>query len=343
MITSILVARKRLTVRFEGFCYRNQLLDYYKSMCQNAINRFLGRATEWFYLRTLRFFTSKILGDATEGNGVLLRDVKFLRDVSIGPRGSVVNLPVDSVIYNRVSTFGDWEAIEAEFLARELSAFSSTRSAVPILLDLGANVGLVSMQICRRIDTRVQPILVEALPMHLISLRRNFKVNFPNLEVKICPFALGRESGVIDFFTETGNQGNSSASLQAMQDSSFYKTQVEVRSPRDFYDSYIESMSPIFLKSDLQGFEPEVLGGFPESFWSSLQAGVIEIWATPNISKSDVDHVMTRLDASFRISWDANLRVDVPRLEVIRFWQSSTFEHRNLFFRKATAKGEVRR
>ena len=47
--------------------------------------------------------------------------------------------------------------------------------------------------------------------------------------VHIFEFALGRESGVLDIFTETNNNGNSSFLLGAMENSPHSQTKVAIQ------------------------------------------------------------------------------------------------------------------
>ena len=303
----------------------------------------ITRTGEWLYLRLLRYTTSVKVSNNGRKSISMLETLKFKREVSLGPRGSQITIPIDNVIYNRVATFGDWEEGEADFLAKQITRIQDSWYENPTLLDLGANVGLVTIQIARRVRIPIKVILVEALPLHVQALKLNMESNCPNGDVQICEFALGTSEGTIDFFTEIGNQGNSSSKLDAMQSQKFKVSTVRMISARRFFQDFLDTSTKIVLKSDLQGSDAEILANIPTAAWSQLNAGVVEVWAIDSVSISSARLVSNRFGDHFRLSWDPNFNTEITSTELFQFWSCKSGEHRNLFFEEVSrAKGVAR-
>lgn len=86
-----------------------------------------------------------------------------------------------------------YEAVETKLIATTLRSIQQ-----PIVLDIGANIGLMSLNICSTIqDSRI--FAFEPGPGQYQYLKKNIEINQLNERVKIFNIALGSHSGKIDF------------------------------------------------------------------------------------------------------------------------------------------------
>jgi len=126
--------------------------------------------------------------------------------------------------------------------------------------------------------------------------------------------------------------GNSSLNENVVDSPSRIEITVEVMSANRFSNLSVFHNAKIYLKSDLQENDAEVLSGFSTELWNQFQAGVIEVMATQSISKDDVLKVIEQLKKFKNVSYDANSSKIVDFQELEEFWLSGDMQQRNLFF-----------
>ena len=86
------------------------------------------------------FSGSRIVGATFNGNTLLQLNKKY----ALGDKGTVLELPRDSVIFESVQKRGVWELDKSKFLAHGLKRACRNTDKVA-LLDIGANTGLVTL------------------------------------------------------------------------------------------------------------------------------------------------------------------------------------------------------
>jgi hypothetical protein len=147
--------------------------------------------------------------------------------------------------------------------------------------------------------------------------------------------ALGRETGTSVFFQELRNTGNSSLLGSMMGQSISSEIEIEILSAREFSLSIASEFDVIMLKSDLQGYDAQVLAGLCDEFWSKLDCAVVEILSAPEVSAEDVEIVMGKLEFYFKVSWKPDGEAIQDLREISDFWLSGTYSQKNLYFIKS--------
>lgn len=122
------------------------------------------------------------------------------------------------------------------------------------VVDIGANVGLVSGELCRLVGESGEVWAFEPLPRNLARLEA-LKVDNDLSQLRILPFALGASSGTLRLgLPADGHSGWGSITkdwdISAGVD-------VEVRR----LDDVLESSTVRLLKLDVEGYEDQVLAG----------------------------------------------------------------------------------
>ncbi len=249
-------------------------------------------------------------------------------------KGTRLQIPRDEVIYREVINFGRWEIDEVGFLAKALNDSRHSGQAKKIFLDIGANTGLISLQVLRKSKFSPRAVLIEPLPNHVDAINFNLRSISKNIQIDVHPIALATTNGISTIFTEGGNNGNSSLFPGQVPDTDSFSTEIELMDAFDFAGKYLSGDERIVLKSDTQGFDASILGRFPNSVWKRIDAAVIEIWAIPEISPADVALCIENLTDFRFVSWSGKSKERISLDEVSQFWLSKNLESRNLFLRR---------
>lgn len=253
-------------------------------------------------------------------------EVLRLRSKSIfGPRDTTLIVPKDNFIYLHFKRSGFWGLPTSYFIRHKMKKLDN-----PLVLDLGAHAGLVSLQALKMNFNKGRVVAVEALPNHYHALVCNFS---PEKLVAFSGAITGEDFlSRISIAVDTNNLGNSSllSDLVSSQNVQVNQTEVDVIS-KDLLLNEI-GISSFILKSDLQGYDAKVLSSFPANFWNSCKAGVIEVNAGSAINALDVSEVLRRIDCFANVSWTP---FNIKRLntqEIYEFWTSKSGQERDLYF-----------
>jgi phage-related protein len=77
------------------------------------------------------------------------------------------------------------------------------------------------------------------------------------------------------------------------------------------------------------------LSRLPKRIWENCESAVIEVWALDEISRKDVDHLLSKCQDFAQVSWYPNARGrEIELSEVREFWLSKSGSYRNLFLSK---------
>ncbi len=300
-----------------------------------CIESFVGKVSKRLYTMRIVFF---LLIKHGAWKSVLFRllhidacfdsanEVLRLRSKSIfGPRGTELIVPKDNFIYLHFKRSGFWSLPTSFFIRQNMKQLED-----PLILDLGAHAGLVSLQALKMNFNYGRVVAVEALPNHYHAL----VCNFPPGKLVAFSGAITGEDGLgkITITVDTNNLGNSSllSNLVSSQNVQENQTEVDVIS-KELLLNEIGS-SNFILKSDLQGYDAKVLSSFPTNFWNSCIAGVIEINAGSAINALEVSEVLYRIDCYANVSWTPFSIKRLNTQEIYEFWTSRSGRERDLYF-----------
>jgi FkbM family methyltransferase len=142
-------------------------------------------------------------------------------------------------------------------------------------LDIGANIGMISLLASPLIGGRGAGFSFEPNPEVFAKLRRHFEVNkITNLEAM--PFALGDRESVARLAIPRRNSGCGSLAGGAADEGAARVFEVETVAGRRYLER-LDSARPTVVKIDVEGYEVKVLRGIEEILdWPEV-AFVIEV------------------------------------------------------------------
>ncbi len=155
----------------------------------------------------------------------------------------MLEIPQDDVIYMDVKNHGVWEEDVCLYLVGLLSRYSAGKNQIlgaeratdnaVTFLDLGANSGLVSLQVIALAEAKCSVIMVEPILSHVEAIQFNTKTLNDSVDISIHNFALGTENGKFSIFTQKKNRGNSSL-FKTVVGSDFEENFIEVVETKAF-------------------------------------------------------------------------------------------------------------
>ena len=272
------------------------------------------------------FLGARIVGTTPNGNTLL----QLNKNYALGPKGTVLELPMDLVIFKSVRKWGSWELEESEFLARGIrKAVGGGKKAA--LLDVGANTGLVTLQAMNLSKTSIEVFLFEPIPRHVSAIKHNLG-NLPNIHVN--EFALSNENGNSEIFTQATNHGNTSLLASVVPSDGLIKTPIKIIDTAEYCDSFLVGFDNYVIKCDTQGMDALILSRIPNRIWQNTEVAIIEVWALPEIRKQDVTRLLTMFQNFNYVSWNSNSRERIDLDEISEYWLSKSGTSRNLFLSK---------
>ena len=194
------------------------------------------------------------------------------RDTPLGAAGDLLMLPSDKEILPAVLASGSWATPHIAFATERFEA-----GARPVVLDIGANVGLFTRQVVRTLDAIPACHCIEPDPANFRALCRNLDaVRGP--EIHTYNVALGDADGTAAFFRDGENCGNFSLHADAMRDRPFTQSVVTVAAAGAWLEGHMTGDRPILWKSDTQGSDESIVAQAPWPVWRRVGAAVIELW-----------------------------------------------------------------
>jgi FkbM family methyltransferase len=284
--------------------------------------------------RRLSLLAARELGSEIDG----LVKLRFRANCAIAERGASVFIPRDSMIFEYVKNLGCWAPDETEFLSEQINKVLNTSSVGShiALVDLGANIGLSTLQVNRKLKKRIRFILVEPLSTNVLAIEKNLSLFNLERDCKVLKYALGEETRQGFMEIDLLNLGASHlVKNHASLANSNSLIEVNVKSAQEFAHEELSQFSDLFLKSDLEGLDCEVLSSFPDSLWDRVKGGVIEVIPNPNLNDRALERLLLLLSAFENISWDFDLQRKLELHEIREFWLSTdSSPTRNVFFSK---------
>jgi len=299
-----------------------------KTFPQRLIRKWLYIAKNIVSLIGVRmgFFGARIVG-ATPGGNALLR---LNKNYALGSKGTVLELPRDQVIFEYVRHKGFWELEESEFLARGLKRACRQPHTKTVLLDIGANTGLVTLQAMNLSNTTNEVFLFEPVPQHASAIKQNLR----NLsDIHINEFALSDINGQANIYTQATNHGNTSLLNSVVPEIGMISTQIQLVETTEYCNKFLNNFEKYVIKCDTQGVDALILSRFPERIWKNCESAVIEVWALAEVSKRDVEGLLSMCQEFKYVGWhpDVGKKKKIELNEVSEFWLSKSGSSRNLF------------
>lgn len=267
---------------------------------------------------------------ASNGNAI----IKLNRDGSLGAKGNLVQVPEDGIIYKDVVRYGVWEPEESLFLAQGINEVSSSQNSKSVLLDIGANCGLITRQTLHLVDAACDVVLFEPLQKHTDAIAFNLKPYIDKHQIRIEQVGLSDENRSTKLFTDLSNRGNSSVFETAIADADHEVNDIELVDTQEYFTTHLSRYDHLVLKCDTQGLDASILSKIPSAIWGKVQRAVIEVWAIPEINATDVDALIPALEGFAVAGWEINSRSSVTMSDLRQFWLSQSGESRNLFLNR---------
>lgn len=252
---------------------------------------------------------------------------------SLGPKGTVIEVPKDEIIYEELRHRGEWEREVSNFLSECIRDLKKESENITFL-DLGANIGLISLQVLNNLKFSIKLIAVEPLPQHISALERNLKSISRTNEVLILPVALGLESKIEYIHKQNTNSGNTSLIARVVPADQLSKVRIQMLNTEEFSRKYLQIDHNFVIKSDLQGFDAKVLARLGKETWVKTHAASVEVWALNEIEQQDVVNLIENWKCFNKISWSSSFSNVVTLEEVQEFWLSASNTHRNVYLKK---------
>jgi FkbM family methyltransferase len=242
-----------------------------------------------------------------------------------GPAKKSIWIPKDKVIFAQFLKGGYWSLPTSHFICRQFKKMNE-----PLVLDLGAHVGLVSLQSIKMNFDEGKVIAVEALPNHFAALTSN--IDSSKLTAFCGALVSNSSTPNIKMTVDTVNFGNSSALEEIVPKD--YARSYQIVVPVVTKNQIIEALngSSFILKSDLQGYDAGVLAGFGDDFWRLCLAGTIEVNAHKEINNVDIERLLGRFKNYRHVSWQPFSLGRVSDHEILEFWTAGNKLERDIYF-----------
>ncbi|MCI5196119.1 MAG: FkbM family methyltransferase [Candidatus Electrothrix sp. AW5] len=177
---------------------------------------------------------------------------------------------------------GCFEEEEIDFVSDRLKLIDK-----PVILDIGANIGLHSLIWSFRFESRSEIYAFEPSKYTRDILKRNIKINKKCSNIKVIPLAVSNCCGTTFFFDADDNAYSSLKNTERKNIKEKYKVDT-ITIDKFVADNNMKKID--FLKVDVEGFETEVIEGAKKCLSKFTPDVFIEIYEGTN---SNVDANVT--------------------------------------------------
>ena len=191
-------------------------------------------------------------------------NLKILKNCFLGKKNENIIVPIDNIILPSILNSGAWESQ----IIKLVKKYSKKRKF--ILLDIGANIGLMSRQIINSKIKISKTFCFEPDKKKIKFIRYNLS-KYKN--IKIMNYGLGKKDINMKLYENIYNFG----------DTSFFKktsnfSEAKVKNINKFFSKNLSLNSlPIIYKSDTQGMDEEIILNLKEKFLKNIEILIIEI------------------------------------------------------------------
>ena len=205
-------------------------------------------------------------------------------DCPLGRAGDSLLLMDDRVIGKSCRENASWEIDNV----REFCSLIPPGGAFT-LVDVGANIGLFTRQLCMLSDRVARVVCVEPDALNFRVLSYNLAFLGPKAELH--DVALAGTDDAQEFFRDLEYPGNYSLNHDAMRDRPFETTAVNTRETADWARTALEGRGPLLWKSDTQGSDELIVSQIPMDIWARVDVAMLEMW---RIAKPPYDRAAFR-------------------------------------------------
>ncbi|WP_120501777.1 FkbM family methyltransferase [Roseovarius sp. EL26] len=173
----------------------------------------------------------------------------------VNVKGGQAFVPVQDFVGRSMKYFGDLDPKVSDIIDKVVREGDTC-------LDIGANLGLISVRMSDRVGRTGQVHAFEPQPEMIGHLRETFS-RLAHGNVTLHDIGLGRSADTLQLTVPQGNAGAATLTSKGFQNSD--TIEVDVRSLDSVAQEY--SIGPVSLvKIDVEGFEAEVVAGGAEFF-----------------------------------------------------------------------------
>lgn len=237
-----------------------------------------------------------------------------------------VELPLDDVMSPYVMDYGRWQPEELRFVETHLPEGDC------VLVDVGANIGLITRQLVHSIPRIAAAVCVEPHPGNFAMLTRNL-VHLPLC--RLIQAAMGTQDGELRFYEDLRNAGNYSLHADAMRGTSYRTTIVNrLKATEDRLLAELPAplrQAPILWKSDTQGCDEAIAVTLPDDFSNRVHSGVMEICRIdkPSFDRERFGQILERFSVRrFGDEPDKNLSIN----QILEFAGGTDYRYADLYF-----------
>ena len=195
-------------------------------------------------IRGMGLAGAQAVGTVANGNILL----KLNKNYALGKKGFVLEVPKDKSIYKSLLEVGNWELQESHFIAKCLSNLSGADSA---LVDIGANIGLVTLQAMNISKSTSDLFLIEPIPDHVSALTFNLRELSKVSQISVHNFALAERDGISNIYIQKSNRGNTSFYKTVMPQDEIEQTIIETCSTARFFGQNLKNYEKLIIKCDI--------------------------------------------------------------------------------------------
>lgn len=248
-------------------------------------------------------------------------DSFYTLDINECPKN--IFLPTDSIIGKTAFETNCWDPQKIDFFH-----LHSLRHTKIVLIDVGANVGLFSRQCISSINNIEIIFAYEPNKVNYNILERNLKDVKVNTVLVNAALSNKEEETVL--YEDPRNCGNYSLNKGAMWDISEYNTST-IKSINALHEQskWTKTNSPIFYKSDTQGFDELIATTYDTEFWSKVECASFELWRIkkPELNK---DKFIQMLDKFPNKSFQYGNKSSLTNEEILNYMSGTDGNHEDL-------------
>lgn len=190
--------------------------------------------------------------------------LKILKNCSLGKKNENIVLPIDSIILPSILKTGTWES----HIVQLVKKYSKKKKFV--LLDVGANIGLISKQILNSKIKIYKTFCFEPDKEKIKLITYNLS-KYKN--IKIMNYGLGKRDINMKLFKNIYNFGDTSFVKKTQNFSN-----AKIKNINNFFSKNLSSNKfPIIYKSDTQGMDEEIILALKEKFFEKIEILIIEV------------------------------------------------------------------
>ena len=185
--------------------------------------------------------------------------------------GRFQGLADDAAMLSHYGSHGTWSAGTVELLAQCAREIVAHGEPAPLLLDVGAAIGLISIGVLRQVPGRA--LAIESSPETFPCLEHNVVKHTMDDRIEVMHLAAGAPASAncgVRMARTPGNGGDSWVVAETDDGSGTPLVSIDELTAQ-------HPDVPLLLKVDVQGYEPQVLAGGSNSF-ERARLAVIEFW-----------------------------------------------------------------